>query len=287
MRPRGWHLPERHLLRRRRAGRRRALDFGFTSSTTRARLLDRGSGPVLLPAQDGVATWRRGCGTTCSSSPRTRSGSTRGTIKATVLIETIPAAFEMDEILYELRDHSARAQRRPLGLHLLDDQVLPRRGPSSCCPTATQVTMTVPFMRAYTELLVKTCHRARRARDGRHGGGHPEPRPTRRPTSGDGEASRERQGARGGRRLRRHLGRPPRLGRRRHGGVRRGARRAAQPGRPPARRRRRHRRAELLDVAVDAGGEITRGGPAQRRQRRHPVHLVVAARQRRGRRSTG
>ena len=137
VRPRGWHLPEKHLQDRRRAGRRRA----------------RGLRPVRVPQRAAAArpaarrrtstcprwstTSRRGCGTTSSASPRTRSGSRSGTIRATVLIETLPAAFQMDEILYELRDHSLRPQRRPLGLHLLDDQVLPGPARSSCCPTAT------------------------------------------------------------------------------------------------------------------------------------------------------
>ena len=76
-----------------------------------------------------------------------------------MLIETLPAAFQMDEILYELRDHSLRAQRRPLGLHLLDDQVLPRPDPEFVLPDRTDVKMTVPFMHAYTELLVQTCHK--------------------------------------------------------------------------------------------------------------------------------
>ena len=60
-----------------------------------------------------------------------------GTVKTTVLIETLPAAFEMEEILYELRDALLLAERRALGLHLLDDQDLPRAARSSSCPTAT------------------------------------------------------------------------------------------------------------------------------------------------------
>ena len=71
------------------------------------RLLDARLRAVLLPARSSRATSRRGSGTTSSSSPRTRSASPRGAIRATVLIETILAAFEMEEILYELREHSA------------------------------------------------------------------------------------------------------------------------------------------------------------------------------------
>ena len=83
-----------------------------------------------------------------------------GTIRATVLIETIPAAFEMEEILYELRDHAAalNAGRWDYLFSVIKD--FRDAGPaSSCCPTASAVTMTAPFMRAYTELLVSTCHR--------------------------------------------------------------------------------------------------------------------------------
>ncbi len=85
-------------------------------------------------------------------------GIQRGTIKATVLIETLPAAFEMDEILYELKRSLGGAERGPLGLHLLRDQVLPRQ-PEMVLPDRGDVTMTVPFMRAYTELLAASCHR--------------------------------------------------------------------------------------------------------------------------------
>ena len=83
----------------------------------------------------------------------------RGTIKATVLIETILAAFEMDEILYELREHCAGLNAGRWDYIFSLHQEVPEPRPTSCCPTGRQVTMTVPFMRAYSELLVKTCHR--------------------------------------------------------------------------------------------------------------------------------
>src|SRR4029434_4732930 len=81
----------------------------------------------------------------------------RGTIRATVLIETITAAFEMEEILYELRDHSAglNAGRWDYIFSIIKKF---RDRPDFVLPDRAQVTMTVPFMRAYTELLVKTCH---------------------------------------------------------------------------------------------------------------------------------
>ena len=86
-------------------------------------------------------------------------GVPRGTIKATVLIETILAAFEMDEILYELREHSAGLNCRPLGLHLLAASRSSARNRDFCLADRALVTMTTHFMKSYAELLVKTCHR--------------------------------------------------------------------------------------------------------------------------------
>ena len=157
VRPRGWHLPERHLFVDGEPVSGSLFDFGLYMFHSAGRALARGSGPyfylpkleshlearlwndVFLHAQDAL-------------------GIPRGTIRATVLIETILAAFEMEEILYELREHSAglNAGRWDYIFSVIkkfrhrDDYVLPDR---------SAVTMTVPFMRAYTELLVKTCHR--------------------------------------------------------------------------------------------------------------------------------
>jgi malate synthase len=85
-------------------------------------------------------------------------GIPRGTIKATVLIETLPAAFEMDEILYELRDHSAGLNAGRWDYIFSAIKCFPER-PEMVLPNRSDVTMTVPFMRAYTELLAATCHR--------------------------------------------------------------------------------------------------------------------------------
>ena len=107
VRPRGWHLAEKHVERRRpRRCRRRSSTSASSSSTTRARWSTAAAGPTSTCPR-WRATSRRGCGTTSSSARRRRWASRAGTIKATVLIETLPAAFEMDEILYELREHSA------------------------------------------------------------------------------------------------------------------------------------------------------------------------------------
>ena len=136
VRPRGWHLPEKHVLVD------GAADVGLA---VRFR-------PLLLPQRQGAdartaparistcpssrAISRRGCGTTSSSTRRQRSACRKGTIRATVLIETILAAFEMDEILYELRDHIGRPQLRPLGLHLQLHQEIRRGRRSPCCRIA-------------------------------------------------------------------------------------------------------------------------------------------------------
>ena len=203
-----------------------------------------------------------------------------GTIKATVLIETILAAFEMDEILYELREHSAGLNAGRWDYIFSVIKKLGHR-PEFVLPDRAAVTMAVPFMRAYTELLVKTCHRARRARDRRHGGVHPVAARPR------GERGRAREGARGqGARgrpgLRRHLGRASRPRAGRDGDLRPGARRAAEPGRAAARRRLRVGAPTLLDVAATPG-EITDGGPAQQRLGRDPVPRRLAAGLGRGR----
>ena len=135
-------------------------------------------------------------------------GIPRGSIRATVLIETIPAAFEMDEILYELREHAAGLNAGRWD-YLFSCIKKFRSRPDLALPDRAQLTMAVPFMRAYTELLVRTCHRR-----GAHAiGGMAAFIPSRRDAAvnevGDGPGDR-RQGARVGRRLRRHLGRPSR-----------------------------------------------------------------------------
>ena len=86
-------------------------------------------------------------------------GVPRGSVRATVLIETITAAFEMDEILYELREHAAGLNAGRWDYLFSAIKTVPRRRPTSRRPDRSQLTMTVPFMRAYTELLVQTCHR--------------------------------------------------------------------------------------------------------------------------------
>lgn len=157
VRPRGWHLPEQHILVDGLPATGGLVDFGLFFFHNAKELLARGSGPyfylpklqshlearlwndVFVHAQDGL-------------------GVPQGSVRATVLIETLPAAFEMDEILYELREHSAGlncgrwdyifSYIKTLRNHA--EYVLPDRG---------EVGMTQPFMAAYSNLVIKTCHR--------------------------------------------------------------------------------------------------------------------------------
>jgi malate synthase len=157
VRPRGWHLAERHLEVDGRPVSASLFDFGVYLQRNAEDLLARGTGPYFyLPKLEShieARLWNDIFGFAQDS-----LGLPRGTIKATVLIETVLAAFEMEEILHELRDHSAglNAGRWDYIFSVIkkfrdrDDFVLPDRA---------QVTMTVPFMRAYTELLVRSCHR--------------------------------------------------------------------------------------------------------------------------------
>ena len=154
VRPRGWHLPECHLRIGGRAVSASLFDFGLYLFHCAQRQLDRGSGPYFyLPKLESHLEARLWNDVFVFA--QELLGIPQGTIRATVLIETITAAFEMDEILYELREHSAglNAGRWDYLFSMIKNR------PDVVLPERAQVTMTAPFMRAYTELLVKTCHR--------------------------------------------------------------------------------------------------------------------------------
>jgi malate synthase len=154
VRPRGWHLPECHLRIGGRAVSASLFDFGLYLFHCARRQLARGSGPYFyLPKLESHLEARLWNDVFVFA--QELLGIPRGTIRATVLIETITAAFEMDEILYELREHSAglNAGRWDYLFSMIKNR------PDVVLPERSQVTMTAPFMRAYTELLVKTCHR--------------------------------------------------------------------------------------------------------------------------------
>jgi malate synthase len=157
VRPRGWHLPERHLLVDGEPVSGSLFDFGLYLFHNGHRLLERGTGPYFyLPKLESHLEAR--LWDDVFAYAEETLGIPHGSIKATVLIETVLAAFEMDEILWELRDHAAglNAGRWDYMFSVIKKF---RNRPEFVLPDRNSVTMTAPFMRAYTELLVKTCHR--------------------------------------------------------------------------------------------------------------------------------
>jgi malate synthase len=157
VRPRGWHLVERHMLVDGEPVAGALVDFGLYVFHNARELLERGAGPYFyLPKMESHREARLWNGV--FDLAEDHIGLEPGTIKATVLIETLPAAFEMDEILYELREHSAGLNAGRWD-YIFSAIKRFRTRPDFVTPDRKQVTMTVPFMRAYTELLVKTCHR--------------------------------------------------------------------------------------------------------------------------------
>ncbi|MDQ3944200.1 MAG: malate synthase A, partial [Actinomycetota bacterium] len=157
VRPRGWHLEERHVLVDGRPVSASLFDFGLYFFHNARRLLEKGSGPYFyLPKLEGHLEARLWNDAFCAA--QDALGIDRGTVRATVLLETILAAFEMEEILYELRQHSSGLNAGRWDYIFSVIKKFSHRG-DVLLPDRAQVTMTVPFMRAYTELLVRTCHR--------------------------------------------------------------------------------------------------------------------------------
>jgi malate synthase len=157
VRPRGWHLPEKHVLVDGKPISGSLFDFGLYFFHNARRLLERETGPYFyLPKLESHLEARLWNDVFTHAEDALEIPP--GTIKATVLVETILAAFEMDEILYELREHSAglNAGRWDYMFSIIKKF---RHRPEFVLPDRNSVTMAVPFMRAYTELLVKTCHR--------------------------------------------------------------------------------------------------------------------------------
>jgi malate synthase len=157
VRPRGWHLDEKHLVVDGAPVSASLFDFGLYLFHGAERQLDAESGPYFyLPKLESHLEARLWNDVFVFA--QERLSIPRGTIRATVLIETVLAAFEMDEILHELREHSAglNAGRWDYLFSILKKF---RDRPEFVLPDRSLVAMTAPFMRAYTELLVKTCHR--------------------------------------------------------------------------------------------------------------------------------
>lgn len=158
VRPRGWHLPEKHVLVDGEPMSGSLFDFGLYFFHCAKRQLDRGRGPYFyLPKLESHLEARLWNDVFIDA--QDALGIPRGTIRATVLIETVPAAFEMEEILYELREHSAGLNAGRWDYLFSMIKVFRTRGKEFLLPDRNAVTMTAPMMRAYTELLVRTCHK--------------------------------------------------------------------------------------------------------------------------------
>jgi malate synthase len=158
VRPRGWHLEEKHVLVDGERMSGSLFDFGLYFFHCARRQLDKGKGPYYylpkIESRHEARLWND-----VFNLAQDLLEIPRGTIRATVLIETIPAAFEMEEILYELRDHSAGLNAGRWDYLFSIIKKFRSRGRQFLLPERNAITMTAPFMRAYTELLVRTCHK--------------------------------------------------------------------------------------------------------------------------------
>jgi malate synthase len=157
VRPRGLHLPEAHVTVDGRPIAGALFDAGLYLFHNAHHLIERGSGPYFylpkLECAEEAALWND-----FFVAAQARLGIPRGTIKATVLIETLPAAFQMDEILFALREHAAglNCGRWDYIFSFIKTR---RNDPTAVLPDRSQVNMTQPCMRAYTQLAIRTCHR--------------------------------------------------------------------------------------------------------------------------------
>ncbi|HEX6855801.1 MAG TPA: malate synthase A [Streptosporangiaceae bacterium] len=158
VRPRGWHLDEKHLLIDGQRTSGSLFDFGMYFFHCAQRQLDKGKGPYFYLAKMESHLEAR-LWNDAFRIAQEALGIPQGTIRATVLIETIPAAFEMEEILYELREHSAGLNAGRWDYLFSIIKKFRTRGRDFVLPERNAVTMTAPMMRAYTDLLVRTCHK--------------------------------------------------------------------------------------------------------------------------------
>jgi malate synthase len=158
VRPRGWHLDEKHVTVDGQRVSGSLFDFALYFFHCGPLQVARGQGPYYyLPKIESHLEARLWNDVFVAA--QAHVGMPQGTIRATVLIETYPAAFEMEEILYELRDHSAGLNAGRWDYMFSIIKSFRSRGRDFMLPDRNSVTMTVPFMRAYTELLVRTCHK--------------------------------------------------------------------------------------------------------------------------------
>ena len=211
VRPRGWHLDERHLTLHGQPLSASVVDFGLFLFHNADWLISHGAGPYFyLPKLESHLEARLWNDVFVLAEELL--GLAPGTIRATVLIETFPAAFEMEEILYELRDHSAGLNAGRWDYIFSYLKTYAEQGPAYVLPDRGQITMTTPMMRAYTRLLVDTCHR----RGAQAIGGMSAFVPNRQDPAATEAALAEGcrgQVTRSGRRFRRLLGCPPWPGR--------------------------------------------------------------------------
>ncbi|MFE0105874.1 malate synthase A [Streptomyces sp. NPDC059009] len=158
MRPRGWHLDERHLQIDGRPVPGALVDFGLYFFHNAKRLIELGKGPYFyLPKTESYLEAR--LWNDIFVFAQDYVGIPQGTVRATVLIETITAAYQMEEILYELRDHASGLNAGRWDYLFSIVKNFRDGGSKFVLPDRNLVTMTAPFMRAYTELLVRTCHK--------------------------------------------------------------------------------------------------------------------------------
>jgi malate synthase len=153
VRPRGWHLPERHLEIDGKPAVGALVDFGLHFFHN----AELGVPYYYLPKMEShleARLWND-----VFTAAQQRLGVPHGTVRATVLIETIPAAFEMEEILYELREHASGLNAGRWDYLFSVIKYFRDGGADFVLPDRNSITMTAPFMRAYTELLVRTCHK--------------------------------------------------------------------------------------------------------------------------------
>ena len=281
VRPRGWHLDERHFDVDGAPVSASLFDFGLYVFRNHGRARGAGTRAVLLPAEARDAPRGARSGTTSSCRAGARSASPRGTIRATVLIETILAAFEMDEILLRAARARDRPQRRPLGLHLQRDQEArpparvraprPRRRDDGACRSCAP-TRSCSCGRATAAARTRSAAWRRSSRRAA----------TRRSTRvalAKVREDKEREAGQGfdGTWVA-HPG--PRAGR--AGDLRPRARRAAEPARAAA-RGRRAATPRRCSTSPRRPGDDHRGRRAQQRLGRHPVPRRLARRARRGR----
>ena len=174
VRPRGWHLDEKHILIDGVRASGSLVDFGLYMATCAQRQIEAGKGPYFYLAKNESHREAR-LWNDAFNLAQDALGIPRGTIRATVLIETIPAAFEMEEILYELREHSAGPERGPLGLPVQRDQEVPHPGPGVRAARAELGHDDRPVHARLHRAAGQELPPARGARDRRHGRVHPEP----------------------------------------------------------------------------------------------------------------